>query len=38
MTYRVEVWIFRMGAINLTDEPGLGITLDMDAVEKYRIR
>ena len=26
------------GAINLTDEPGLGITLDMDAVEKYRIR
>ena len=26
------------GAINLTDKPGLGISLDMDAVEKYRIR
>lgn len=26
------------GAINLTDQPGLGISLDMDAVEKYRIR
>jgi L-alanine-DL-glutamate epimerase-like enolase superfamily enzyme len=26
------------GAITLSDAPGLGITLDMDAVEKYRIR
>jgi L-alanine-DL-glutamate epimerase-like enolase superfamily enzyme len=26
------------GAITLSDEPGLGIHLDMDAVEKYRIR
>ena len=26
------------GAINLTDAPGLGIRLDMDAVERYRIR
>ena len=26
------------GAITLSDTPGLGITLDMDAVEKYRIR
>ncbi len=26
------------GAIHLTDEPGLGIHLDMDAVERYRIR
>jgi L-alanine-DL-glutamate epimerase-like enolase superfamily enzyme len=26
------------GAIMLSDAPGLGITLDMDAVEKYRIR
>ena len=26
------------GAINLTDAPGLGISLDMDAVERYRIR
>ncbi|MDE0468379.1 MAG: mandelate racemase/muconate lactonizing enzyme family protein [Candidatus Poribacteria bacterium] len=26
------------GAINLSDAPGLGISLDMDAVERYRIR
>ena len=26
------------GAIHLSDEPGLGIQLDMDAVERYRIR
>ena len=26
------------GAINLTDAPGLGISLDMEAVERYRIR
>ncbi len=26
------------GAITLSDAPGLGVTLDMDAVEKYRIR
>lgn len=25
------------GAINLTDEPGLGIQLDMDAVDKYSV-
>ena len=26
------------GAITLSDAPGLGVTIDMDAVEKYRIR
>jgi len=26
------------GAITISDEPGLGVTLDMDAVEKYRVR
>jgi L-alanine-DL-glutamate epimerase-like enolase superfamily enzyme len=26
------------GAINLSDKPGLGISLDMDAVERYQIR
>lgn len=26
------------GAINLSDAPGLGISLDMEAVERYRIR
>ncbi|MFQ6044134.1 MAG: mandelate racemase/muconate lactonizing enzyme family protein, partial [Candidatus Poribacteria bacterium] len=26
------------GAITISDEPGLGITLDMGAVEKYRVR
>ena len=26
------------GAITLSDTPGLGIRLDMEAVEKYRIR
>lgn len=26
------------GAINLSDAPGLGVSLDMDAVEQYRIR